>query len=567
MISSRLARIGLQGRRFVRTFTWLISDSVKSTPILWRNMLLAAAMTLASNAGIVLVIFSYIRFVDSNRPISLAGLSIIPRESFLLLGLAVTAMIVVSLIFALSQYAARSNAISAMGAFEKRCTVRALQLVRLLPDPRAEIAQSLLRHRKLFHLVKMDATHCGMAVKFLGFGLQSLLMLIFAVVVMFVLDPRTTALVCGVGIIIIAAQYPSNLFAATSAVVHDRTRPEMQNRLTALLARASRQPRWSANSLVDTDIVSFFDQRAPLQHIASSENKFRAIEISGLTTRIGGALILGGMILSFGASVIRGDVDWAALTAYLALLRSALTSITAVFQTVTMVSRMYPQIQEFSEFVLSASKAEVAQEASESRVGRNRFILQALNEQGESDELTIAPGTLVALCVAPGYGREVATDLHWCLRAHCKDGDDSIPVTIDLALPAPARGDRNTIEKWKNDVERTDAINNALGNLADAGTDIILIDRNAVDLLAPDNWEWWKEILNERLVVIVYTDPQSPVADIGEPLILFYQRAGELGWRNNVREAWPLEQNALLFSGGRTVAPNAADGEDAGLFE
>ncbi|MGB5832146.1 MAG: hypothetical protein WBG92_09180, partial [Thiohalocapsa sp.] len=303
-----LERIRLQGARFVRTFHWLLNDSIRSTPHLWRRILVASAISLASNMAVVGIIYIYISLVERGQPISLLGVTAVPSESFSLLALVVSGLIGVSLVFAASQYYARSNAIKAMGAFEKRCTIRTLNLYRLLPNPRAKEADRILKKKKLLHLAKTDATYCGMAVKFLGFGVQALLMLVFALAVMFILDAPTTFLVSGLGLLIIASQYPSTLFAATATAIHTRTRPEMQSRLLALLDYIARQPRHSEDQRLSTKIAGFFDIRAIHLHIEAAENRFRAIEISGLTTRIGSAVILGGMVLVFGTSVLKGEV-------------------------------------------------------------------------------------------------------------------------------------------------------------------------------------------------------------------------------------------------------------------
>jgi hypothetical protein len=519
-------------------------------------------VTLVSNAAVVSVIFSYIHLVEKNTAITVLGLTIVPRESFLLLGLAVAVMIIVSLLFATSQYYARSNAISAMGRFEKQCTVRAMELFQLLPDARADAAQRLLRSKKLLHLVKTDATHCGMAVKFIGFGLQSLLMLIFAILVMFALDARTTTIVCALGLIIIAAQYPSNLFAATAAADHNRTRPAMQARLTALLDRAARQPRWSSNTRLERDITEFFHKAAPNQHIAAAENKFRAIEVSGLTTRVGSALILGGMVMSFGSSVIRGEVNWAALTAYLALLRSALTSITAVFQTVTMVTRMYPQIQEFAEFVLSASQAESTLPTT-GRTARIGYTVRGFNELGERAHVTAPPGAVVGFMVAPGYGRDAAIDLQWALRVHHQDEESDDFVTVDLAVPPPATSDPQCIDKWLDDLRCGDRLEEALSRLADSAADVILIDRKAFEVMPPARWMYWRQLFRDRLIVVVYTDPDDAFGQCGESLLIFYQEPGELAWRPKPSQGWSSQSLEDLLTGGRRVGrPESEGGED-----
>jgi hypothetical protein len=487
-------------------------------------MLIATAVALGANAAVLGLIFRYVSLVEGNEHLSILGTQIYPRESFLLLVVAVVALLAVSLVLAFSQYLARSSAIVAMVGFEKRCVLRAIGLSRLLPDPRAHRADEILQTKKLFHLVRSDAIHCGFAIKFIGFGIQALLMFLFALGVMFVLDAQTTMVVCGLGLIVVAAQYPSNLFAAASTAIYTSTRTEVQKGLMALLGRASALPRPRKPDALDEDVEAFFEQPAASRHMKAAENRFRAIEVSGLTMRFGGALILGGIILAFGILVLEGRIDWASLLAYLTMLRLALSSITSVFQTVTMVTRLYPDIQEYAEFVASASLAKKPLPSKKTDQAREPIEIRAAREANGPDALMLERGTRCAFMAPLAYGRDVAADFQRALGFQTDEADTDRAVVVDLAVVPPRAGDTDSSADW------IDALTSALQRFYEEGTDVILIDRRAADAMQAGAWEDWCERLRDRLLIVVYAQRGRPVADLGEE-ILFLKDSASAGLR------------------------------------
>lgn len=470
-----MLRIRVQGRRYARVYSWLIGESIRATPKAWWGMVLATAATLGANASVVGVILGYVWLVENNVPLSIFGMATYPRESFLLLALAVAALISASLVLAISEYFAGANSIRGMVGLQKHCTLRAIELYRHLPDPRALPAGEILKEKPISYLAGGDANQCGLAIFFIGPGIQSLFMLLAAVGVMAFLDPKTTMVVCGLGLIVVAAQYPSNLSAATWATQYTRTRAEVQEGIRSLLDRLSAHPRHYDNEDLSTELRQYFNDPVPRLHFQAAEGRFRAKEISGLTMRFGSALILGGVIMVFGISVLRQQVEWSTLLAYLTLLRIALGSATSVFQTVTSVTRLYPDIQVFSDYVRSASQAEAPLEGKQS--GALIFSLRTMTVDGVEQELQLQPGFRCALMAPESYGREVAISLQLAVQTRDASAGTQSPASVDIAMMRPGKGRAKAASGWRDEEAP------ALSRLSEKGDNIVLVDRRAVSAI------------------------------------------------------------------------------------
>jgi hypothetical protein len=228
--------------------------------------------------------------------------------------------------------------------------------------------------------------------------------------------------------------------------------------------------------------------------------------------RFSGSLILGGVIMAFGIAVIRQEVEWSTLITYLTVLRIALGSATSVFQTITSVTRLYPDIQDYADYVKSASLAE-APLAARPRDGRNLW-LRAMDVHGEPHELELAPGTLCALMAPANYGRDVAARVQRALAPMAMHSEPPAAVRVDLAMARPEKGTEKPVSEWCREEAP------ALERLLATGTEVVLLDRRAVAAMGATAWARWCERLSDRLLLIVYTEPGRPAADLGERLLL-----------------------------------------------
>ena len=205
--SSRQAgtRIGAQAARYVRSLGWLLGQSYTAEPGIWRRALLATVLSLMANAAAIAIIYRYVQAIERDLVIELAGIAVGARESVGLLSVVVLALLLALVAHAASLYWARSSAIRLARLFEQWASIRALEVSRFLPDPRARQAQRILCSTKLLHVISMDPRYAGMALRFLVNLLPSGLTFAFALPVLFDLDAGTTLIVCGIGLLVIAA--------------------------------------------------------------------------------------------------------------------------------------------------------------------------------------------------------------------------------------------------------------------------------------------------------------------------------------------------------------------------
>ena len=59
-----LQRLRYQGLRYVRSFRWLVGESLRVSPRTWLRLLGATALNLASNAAIAGVLYAYVSMLQ-----------------------------------------------------------------------------------------------------------------------------------------------------------------------------------------------------------------------------------------------------------------------------------------------------------------------------------------------------------------------------------------------------------------------------------------------------------------------------------------------------------------------
>jgi hypothetical protein len=112
------------------------------------------------------------------------------------------------------------------------------------------------------------------------------------------------------------------------------------------------------------------------------------------------------------------------------------------------------------------------------------------------------------------YGREVAISLQLAVRTQANPAGAPSPVSVDIAMKRPGRGQTKAASDWRDEEE------GALGRLLANGTNVVLLDRRAINAIGASGWQNWSERLKDRLFVIVYTSPSRPFADLGEEILL-----------------------------------------------
>jgi ABC-type multidrug transport system fused ATPase/permease subunit len=536
-LSARVGQVAGQARRYVAVFGWLLKDSMRSEPRHWRIIVVATIVSLAANVGAVGVIYWYVRLLESDASTEILGMSLVARDSSELLFVTVVGLVSLLLLYATSQYIARSRAIRASRLFEERCSRKALAVSGGLPDPRAHRAEEVLADSKLIHLVTMYARYCGMAVRLLANGIGALLVFLASLAVLFWLDLGMTLVVVAVGVAIVAAQYPAVKAAAGAGKRWADTRKTVNRRVSQLLRRLNTIPRHSLLAEPDPATGRLFESLEVRQNLDAWEGRLRSIDRSTLTMQIGGGLLLGGLILFIGLSFIQGEQDWAALLVYVTMLRLLLANLTSVFRALTGVSRFYPQIQSYRDFTRSATLACVASTLDPEAAAEPFLEIDAVDAAGLARRLLLRRGQIYAIMAPPGYGKDLLAYIARSAQAALDGSAKKLTWTMDLVTEPPSAellavrhspGDDDALGGWLSEQRFRATASRGLASIEASGIGLVVIDRLIIDTMENEEWQRWKRRLATRIVLIAYQEAYATLADQGEEMVLVPDGLGGL---------------------------------------
>jgi hypothetical protein len=530
-------RMRRQGRAYLRGLVWLLGDSLRGEPRAWWKIIIATGVTLAGNAAAVGIIYLYVKLLQHDAQHSVLGHVIRARESTLLLGLVVSGLLVALLAFAVSDYISKATALRLTRRYEERTFKRVLRLYRLLPDPRARGAELVLDAATPRQLAMLYARNCGWSVRFVANAVPAIFMFFFALGTLVLLDPITTLVVLVLGLGALAAQYPANLFAAKASKTVDQTQRHVSDAFNALMERLNRSPRPEGPDALDTEIERFFEEPRAHRYMDANEDRFRAMELSGLSVRVGGALVLAAILLTIAASLLKHGGDWAVLIAYLGVLRLLLNSTTQLFRAVTVFSRFYPYTKELQDFITATEAAREPPIRAADRATAGELRIAAQGFERDIDTLPLRPGSLVGVWVMRGYGRDLERALMRAVQPPNAAGAAQPRCELVITPPSAGQieswgqeGSQGAREAWIEGLRRQGELEMGLERAERHGAELLLIDRVALEALPPDRWAEWRRRLADRVLAVVYADPRMPPVDLGESLLLVRTRSDHFFW-------------------------------------
>ena len=528
-----MRRLLEQGGRYVRNFAWLIRESLRVAPRQWRRIVIATVFSLGSNAAVVGAIYFYVRLLERNTTLDLAGFALVPRESVLLLGGFVAAVLAGLLVNAASNYVARTAALRMNRLYQQEGRREVLQLLRHLPDPRAAGISLLLEGTDLRRFFTEYPRSCGWTMRLIGNASSALALFVGTYGALIWLDPGTTLTVTLMGLAVIAAQYPAHLFAATASNVVDENRGAFAARLSALADTLDRAGSGTARDAVAERIDRFEESPQVVRYEEASENRFRALEVSILSMQTGGALVLVAVLFIIVSDLIAHSGDWAVLAVYATLLRQLLSSATSVFRAVTIFSRFSPHVQAYRSFVVSARRAAV--EGAEPLPAPEQVTLAAREIGGAANVLVLEPGERFLLVARRAAGRRLALAVQ---RAALLARSPGLSDRQDAALADVAPGlPRIRFIAAEPGAATPDAatggpappwLEPALEAALADGVDVLLVGLADFAALDPDSRaQWSSRLATCRLGLVTRSAP--PDIDAGTPLIAV-DRSNSLVW-------------------------------------
>jgi ABC-type multidrug transport system fused ATPase/permease subunit len=562
-IKQSLQRVLEQARRYFTNFAWLIRESLRVAPRQWWRIVVATAFSLGSNAAVMGTIYLYVRLLESNHILEFWDIRLVPRESLLLLGGFVAALLVALIVHAISHYIARRASLRIHRLYQVEARRQALHLIRHLPDPRAARLSLLFAGNALRRVYAEYPRSCGWAMRMIGNAAPSMALFVGAYGALLWLDPETTLLLTLMGLAVVAAQYPAHLFAATASNVADENRVIFSNRLSALADAVDRSAAGPAGEAVDEQIERFHDDPQVMRYEDATENRFRSMEVSTLAMQTGGALVFVAVLFIIASDLIAQRGNWAVLVVYATLLRQLLSSTTGVIRAVTVFSRMSPHVNAYRTFVSIARRA--LEPPGDIEPAPGRLILAGRELEGPAATVSIAPGERFLLLSRGTVGRGLALALQRAaVLGRLPSPSDGTAVESTDGTPGLPRirvAAANAGHTSSGQPNLVPALESAVAE----GVDLLLIAAADFAELGPDQEAYWLCRLRNCRIGLV--DSAAPAdADAGA-LILMRDRSDTFSWcrvpEGGLTKELRLTIRQLLLAGERASRAVAAVDEEA----
>ncbi len=507
-------RIQDQANRFLTVLFWLLGDSMRLRRREWVRLMIATLFTLGSNLMVLGVVYFYVRLLESNYSLHLFGTQLVARESVVMLALFAASLLVAMLIYSASDYVLRVESLNLYRRYHEEAVKRAWCILERLPDRRALGATKMIEAHGLRRLVNEYSRLCGWALRFLSAAVPAVLVFFGSLFGLILLDPVTTVLVAAMGMLVIAAQYPSNIFAATASNVAEKTRKSFKDGIHALANRAAAQTQPIPNQDLHDQIEGFFEKKPVKRYAQADVDRFRAMELSSLWMRTGGGIMLAIVLFMIGSDLLGKDADWATLIAYATLLRLMLANTTAVFRAVTMYSRFLPYIQHARAFAVAGAPAfepwvPAAEPPEKLSLGAELVVFPAPDADEntrECDPLKLDRGTATAVLSKHPLGKDLA-------------------IALQNALSMPAAQIPDIEVRTLADAEVCDArVGSEQGAETMSGgggaSSLVLIAQQELANWPRERAERYLQGLRRHFVLIVYPASVGRIPQFGEHCLL-----------------------------------------------
>jgi hypothetical protein len=485
----------------------------------WRVIVIAAAVNLMSNATLIAVLFGYVKLLQENTVLRSAWFSGNARDSLLLLALVVTGIGLAFTLYAASEYVGRSAALRLARTYQEQVFRRVMYRFLEHQIDQNEGAAKITDRVPLRLLAINYAANSGWALRFIANALPAVALVGFSLCTMLWLNPLITGLLAVLGTLIIAAQYPANLFAASSTALADRLRRHLLGAFKALQDRINRTPTLPGNHEhpFGADIDAFFSAPDIARYMQANENRFRAMELSSLTMQVGGAVMMVTLFALIGLQIVVRGGDWAVLAAYIALLRLMVSNMTSVFRAITVFSRFYPYIKDLRLYLEEPTTQPATPSLQNVPPSTSHPIqLNATDLEGRASPLELVPGSVIALRAIRGYGRDLMWNLNKVICRSTPQYQEPVSCALVLSPPSSEQVGRwgssaSTVDRsrWISNLGE-DSVKEALERALTSVASVLLLDRIALEALSEEDWNEWRRRLSNHVAIIVYAETIPP---------------------------------------------------------
>jgi hypothetical protein len=336
---------------YARTASWLIKDFFGM--VRWRVLPVIGCefAHIGLKFAAMGVIYLCVHALSGESPVAIPGMAFLSPRSPEFVVLSVSAGVALLIGTALFRYEVRRRAIGLGRQYEEHCARRIVLLASRLPDPRAGVANRIVRGGVLPQYPGY-ARFCGMAVRQLTQLLPALTSFLAVALALLWMDFGLTLMLAGLAAVGVLAQYPANHRAAIASNVWERTRAAAGHRYRALFRRLHCDPMPLAPD------GAFVDQLFRSGHVRDNIDSVCAratqTEQAALVSRISSSVLLGATLILLGIDIVQGERTWAAVAAYAAAVRFALADFVSVCKIASSLTKYHAQITRHREFVIDA---------------------------------------------------------------------------------------------------------------------------------------------------------------------------------------------------------------------
>ena len=352
--ANKLRRHARRARRYASDIKWLLGDFLRQRWWQSARVVISGLLHLGTKALSVALLYAVVHALSEGIPRGLAHLPLPPPNSAAFLWLAVSLAFGLLVLSSWLRFDVRKRGIVLGREYEEYAARRVFALASRLPDPRAPVASQIAATEPM-HLYIGYARHCGMAARQLVQLMPTLVSFVAGCFVMIWMDALTTAGLALLAIVSTLAQYPAHHRAARASHDWESSRGEAMRRIVELFSALKRAPTPIENE--GPVLKRLFSQSSVRNYIEGFNDRSICSEEASLVSRIGSHLVFCGAILLLGMDIVQGERSWAAVAAYVAVVRFALADFVQVSTLANGFTRFHAQFTLYRRFIGDAARA------------------------------------------------------------------------------------------------------------------------------------------------------------------------------------------------------------------
>ncbi|HMR30435.1 MAG TPA: hypothetical protein PKA13_16185 [Geminicoccaceae bacterium] len=352
--ASKLGRHARRARRYASDIKWLLGDFIQRNWWQSARVVISGMLHLATKFMSVALLYVVVHALSEGIPRQLSHLPLPPPNSAAFLWLAVSLAFGILALSSWLRFDVRKRGIVLGREYEEYSARRVFALASRMPDPRAPVASRIAATEPM-HLYIGYARHCGMAARQLVQLMPTLVSFVAGCLVMIWMDALTTAGLALLALVSTLAQYPANHRAAQASHDWERSRSEAMRRIVELFMALKRSPTPIENKGPVLDRL--FAEDSVRNYIEGFNDRSICSEQAALVSRIGSHIVFCGAILLLGMDIVQGERSWAAVAAYVGVVRFTLADFVQVSTLANGFTRFHAQFTLYRRFIGDAAHA------------------------------------------------------------------------------------------------------------------------------------------------------------------------------------------------------------------